>query len=38
MHSMEWSVGVECWSGVKFWSEKVGYFAIHVLNILSGRS
>ena len=25
---LEWSFGVE-WSGVKFWSENVGYFAIH---------
>ena len=32
---MEWSVGADYWSGVfewsgvKFWSKKVGYFAIH---------
>ena len=35
MYSMEWSPGMECWSGVlecsgaKFWSEKVSCFSIH---------
>ena len=35
VYSMEWSPGVERWSGVlewsgvKFWSEKVSCFAIH---------
>ena len=35
VYSVEWSPGVECWSGVlewsevKFWSEKVSCFAIY---------